>query len=335
MDEWAEERDDNLKLYPILADDLICDPPLIDVYVDTISDSKKISQVIVGLNTLLPLAELTHLKRMKNKEILLYSASIPQEELKNILVEKGFDISLLGNTIRIAQVSKLPPKTRKQFDKMNKFWPCNFHPNKYLEKLTTNTLFSPKELESHYQYMSIAVDVAKYKNKQIGCVVVDPKINSVVAVGYNEIEKGPCRHAAMVAVDNVSKTQKGGVWISSANTESTVGVPQELLKHLQETYATVLFGAQDFKVKDELTDPADGPYLCTGYYVYLTREPCVMCAMALVHSRAKRVFFGVKSSHGALESLCKIHTVKDLNHHYEVFGGLLVDKCRSLNNFDV
>ncbi|CAG9829470.1 unnamed protein product [Diabrotica balteata] len=93
MDECTEERDDNLKLYPILADDLICDPPLIDVYVDTISDSKKISQVIVGLNTVLPLAELTHLKRMKNKEIILYSASIPQEELKNILVEKGFDIS--------------------------------------------------------------------------------------------------------------------------------------------------------------------------------------------------------------------------------------------------
>ncbi|CAG9829471.1 unnamed protein product [Diabrotica balteata] len=218
---------------------------------------------------------------------------------------------------------------------MNQFWPCNFHPNKYLEKLTTNTLFSPKELESHYQYMSIAVDVAKYKNKQIGCVVVDPKINSVVAVGYNDIEKGPCRHAAMVAVDNVSKTQKGGVWMSSENAESTVGVPQELLKHLQEIYATVLFGAQDFKVKDELTDPADGPYLCTGYYVYLTREPCVMCAMALIHSRAKRVFFGVKSLNGALESLCKIHTVKDLNHHYEVFGGLLVDKCRSLNNFNV
>ncbi|XP_028144849.2 probable inactive tRNA-specific adenosine deaminase-like protein 3 [Diabrotica virgifera virgifera] len=330
-----EERDDKLKLYPILADDLICDPPLIDVYVDTISDNKKISQVIVGLNTILPLVELTHLKRMKNKEIILYPASIPQEELKNILVEKGFDISLLGNTIRIARVSKLPPKTRQQFDNMNKFWPCNFHPNKYLEKLTTNTLFSLKELESHYQYLSIAIDVAKYKKKPIGCVVVDPKVNSVVAVGYNEIEKGPCRHAAMVAVDNVAKTQKGGVWMNSTNEESTGGVPQELLKHLQETYATVSFGAQDFKVKDDLTDPADGPYLCTGYYVYLTREPCVMCAMALVHSRAKRVFFGQKSSNGALESLCKIHTVKDLNHHYEVFGGLLEDECRSLNDFAI
>lgn len=62
-----------------------------------------------------------------------------------------------------------------------------------------------------------------------------------------------------------------------------------------------------------------GPYLCTGYDIYLLREPCIMCSMALVHSRARRIFFHETTSSGAINTLTKIHTEKALNHHYEVF----------------
>lgn len=62
-----------------------------------------------------------------------------------------------------------------------------------------------------------------------------------------------------------------------------------------------------------------GPYLCTGYDVYLTDEPCTMCAMALVHSRARRIFFHKSNTNGALKTLTKLHAIKPLNHHYEVY----------------
>ena len=64
----------------------------------------------------------------------------------------------------------------------------------------------------------------------------------------------------------------------------------------------------------------DQSYICTGYDAYVTREPCMMCAMALVHSRIRRVFVRDENrERGALISQYKLHCQRDLNHRYEVF----------------
>ncbi|KAL4003773.1 Cytidine and deoxycytidylate deaminase zinc-binding region family protein [Acanthocheilonema viteae] len=61
-------------------------------------------------------------------------------------------------------------------------------------------------------------------------------------------------------------------------------------------------------------------YLGTGYDVYLTDEPCAMCAMALVHFRVGRVFYGKRTPlNGVYESCWRIQEEKSLNHHYAVF----------------
>ena len=68
------------------------------------------------------------------------------------------------------------------------------------------------------------------------------------------------------------------------------------------------------------------PYLCTGYDCYVVEEPCAMCAMALVHSRVRRVLFcKPDSSCGALGGSFKLHSQKSLNHHYTVFHLPLAD----------
>ena len=52
--------------------------------------------------------------------------------------------------------------------------------------------------------------------------------------------------------------------------------------------------------------------------------------MALVHSRISRVFYGSSHQEGALGSKYKLHVQHGINHHYEVFRGVLKDKCDKL-----
>ena len=52
--------------------------------------------------------------------------------------------------------------------------------------------------------------------------------------------------------------------------------------------------------------------------------------MALVHSRIQRVYYGSSYREGALGSKYKLHTQAGLNHHYQVFKGLLKAQCDKL-----
>lgn len=71
-----------------------------------------------------------------------------------------------------------------------------------------------------------------------------------------------------------------------------------------------------------------GPYLCTGYWTFLVREPCPLCAMALVHSRVSRIFYGTANrSTGVLGSRTVLHAVPGLNHRYQVWSGVLEEEC--------
>jgi tRNA(adenine34) deaminase len=69
-------------------------------------------------------------------------------------------------------------------------------------------------------------------------------------------------------------------------------------------------------------------YRLTGSTLYVTLEPCTMCAGAIIHARIKRVVYGAKDlKTGAVESLYQILSDPRLNHQPELTGGVLADEC--------
>ncbi|RNE98126.1 putative deaminase [Trypanosoma rangeli] len=70
----------------------------------------------------------------------------------------------------------------------------------------------------------------------------------------------------------------------------------------------------------ERVEKDDAPYLANNIDLFLSHEPCVMCSMALVHSRIRRVFYCFANPvHGGLGSVFSIHAISSLNHHFRVF----------------
>jgi tRNA(adenine34) deaminase len=74
-----------------------------------------------------------------------------------------------------------------------------------------------------------------------------------------------------------------------------------------------------------------GSYRLTDTVLYVTLEPCLMCAAALVQARVRRVVFGAFDLQvGAAGSLIDLFRLPGLNHHVDVFGGVLEQDCGAL-----
>lgn len=74
-----------------------------------------------------------------------------------------------------------------------------------------------------------------------------------------------------------------------------------------------------------------GNYRLPGCSLYVTLEPCAMCAGAIMHARIARLVFGARDPKtGACGSVVDLFAEPRLNHHTEVVPGILADESAAL-----
>jgi len=78
-------------------------------------------------------------------------------------------------------------------------------------------------------------------------------------------------------------------------------------------------------------EQAVGDWRLTDCTLYVTKEPCPMCAGGIVHVRLQRVVFGaLDPKGGAAGSLLNLLQMPALNHRCQVTGGVREEECRAL-----
>ena len=78
-------------------------------------------------------------------------------------------------------------------------------------------------------------------------------------------------------------------------------------------------------------EAAVGDWRLTDCDLYVTKEPCAMCAGAIVHTRIRRVIFGCADpAAGAAGSMINLLQMQSLNHRCEITSGVLQQRCAAM-----
>ena len=80
---------------------------------------------------------------------------------------------------------------------------------------------------------------------------------------------------------------------------------------------------------------AEQNYRLPGTTLYVTLEPCTMCAGAMLHARVDRIVFGTPDPKtGAAGSVIDVFAIKQINHQTTIEGGMMSEECgQLLRNF--
>ncbi|CDS40434.1 cytidine and deoxycytidylate deaminase [Echinococcus multilocularis] len=275
-----------------------------------------------------------HLDQARVGKVLLGLAGKSFTEVDAVkLVSKLFEMTDISRgVLGTCRVPLCPPRSCRQQktlsslikdDDESRSWPFNFHPNQTLESLLsvegwgngrgecTKPYFSFEEIKWHNHWLRRAVDLAKSRSgvvKNASCDLEHPDCVCTCIVTHPHLAKRSDPNEAQPLAEAVSTDGESHIDHAIMLAASQVGRLNRELHYLTDEDGNVEVGRS-------------GRYLLTDCDVYLSTEPCLMCAMALLHSRVKRVFIARRlPSIGGMCSRWKLPLVKGVNHHFLAFA---------------
>lgn len=267
-----------------------CEPTLVTVWCCAISPSQaqEYTKFIRQEVSLAENGSLNHVKRIKKDDgsgnllILLFDTTFceTEEEVRQYLEEYH-----VLPPVEIIQVSvpSCHPLTREQSLEWSLvYWPMSWKGN------------------PNHQYLSTVVFDPVHEQKMV------TRLRDCYKAGGEDHDAS--KHAVIFTDEKEGGRQQ--VEVVSCNQENPF--EHAIMKAIEIV-------AQNEKLSRVHAKSQTGNYLCQGMTVYTTHEPCVMCCMALVHSRISKLIYIESSPAGGLASNYQLGDMEGLNWRFDIW----------------
>ena len=130
------------------------------------------------------------------------------------------------------------------------------------------------------------------------------------------------RHALKLAkhAESLGEIPVGAVIVDENNRIIGEGINQSIINHNPTAHAEIMAIEQAGQFIQN--------YRLVNTTLYVTLEPCIMCAGAIIHSRIQRVVYGARDyKTGAAGSYIDILTRPGINHYAQITSAVLADEC--------
>eukprot|EP00388_Colpodella_angusta_P004678 GDKJ01015152.1.p1 GENE.GDKJ01015152.1~~GDKJ01015152.1.p1 ORF type:complete len:310 (+),score=13.52 GDKJ01015152.1:232-1161(+) len=259
-----------------------------------------------------PLVDFPHVKRVRKVgeflEVITGCSDIVTDEIRDFME------TTQQNELFRTEIPSKAPFTKEQAAEWSKVWPITYRKPNW-----DPIVLSSEEEQLYTQMIRTAINSGKKgsvsgESSGCGCVIIDSK-NRIVADTYDRRLKHPLEHGVMRAIDEFSKLileEQGncaglgriGHCPLEENADDSAKRQKTIENSIEETHRPRTM---------------DDQYLCQGTKVFVSHEPCVMCSMALVHSRVDLVVYANPwSVWGGLGSFEQLHSTTQLNHKFRV-----------------
>ncbi|KAL4488024.1 hypothetical protein ABPG72_009362 [Tetrahymena utriculariae] len=296
------------------------------------------------------LKNLNHIKRIRKSE---ENPSNVQFFMRlkddfNEEIEQNIPEEIKPYLLKEVEVAVNMPRTKEQFLQFNKYWPITYKVQQY--EIVQFNDFEQQEIN---QIMRQCIDQAKQtyekNNKFNACAIFDPNKKKILQFAVDETcrKQNSIKHCIMnimklfgenyiVTAQQKAITEKVKVKQDEDMNDSSKEMVQNTSQQEKEKKDEDRLEEEEEeeekkkdkinvkrKSEESIEESLSSYYYCTGLDVFIVQEPCIMCSMALIHSRVRRVYYSLKNpkqeQFGGLNDDLMINHMDSLNHSFLVF----------------